>query len=166
MEMIINRAELADVPEITQILTRAVRYKQEHGDKAWGSKEYTPKEVEDRVEAGNTYVAQTGGERVGTFMLIWEDGMMWGEQPPNAGYIHQLATRDGYRGQGFGEKMINWAAQEVAKKSRQWLRLDCSPDNADLCAYYEELGFKRVGVREIHAPTHTYMAALYERPVK
>jgi ribosomal protein S18 acetylase RimI-like enzyme len=166
MGLDIRKAQLEDAEALAEILTLAVQYKLDHGDKAWGTTPYTPKELRERIAKGNTYAAWLDGALVATFMLLWEDEMMWGEQPPVAAYVHQLAVNDGYHGQGIGEQLMSWAGQQTAKRGRRLLRIDFPPHNAGLKDYYEKLGFKFVKNREIHAPHATYTAALYERPTK
>lgn len=78
--------------------------------------------------------------------------------------MHQLAVKEGYRGQDLGKQLLDWAGQQAANNGRGLLRIDFSPENDGLKAYYEKLGFKWVQNREIHAPHATYTAALYERP--
>lgn len=135
------------------------------GDKAWGTEPYTPQELHDRIAKANTYAAWLEDEIVGTLLFLWEDEMMWGKQPPVAAYVHQLAIKDGYHGQGIGEQLLDWADRKAAKAGRKLLRIDFPPQNTGLKKYYEKLGFKFVMNREIHAPHATYIAALYEHPV-
>lgn len=168
MGLKISRANQADIPIIVEILSAAVKYKAEHDDYAWGKADdvYTNGEIQPRITAGNTYIAKLGDEVAGTFMLLWDDTEMWGKQPANAGYIHQMAVKAGLHGQHIGERMIDWVASQVLADNRQFVRLDCPPSNERLCGYYESLGFKKVTTREINRPNiKPYLAALYERTV-
>lgn len=165
MQLMIRKAGLADAEPLAEILTQATQYKIAHGDNAWGSEPYTAEELEARIAKGNTYAAWLGDTIVGTMLFLWEDEMMWGKQPPVAAYVHQLATRDGYRGQNIGGQMLDWASQQAADNGRQLLRIDFPPQNDGLRQYYEGLGFQFVENRLIEAPHATYTAALYERSV-
>lgn len=157
-------AKPEDAEALAEILSSALQNKVAHGDMAWGTEPYTAEELHERIEQGNTYIARLGNEPVGTLLLTWEDEMMWGKQPPNAAYVHQLAIKDGYRGMDLGKQFLDWAGQQAANNGRELLRIDFPPKNYGLKAYYEKLGFKWVQNREIHAPHATYMAALYEKP--
>lgn len=161
----IRKAELADAAPLAEILTQAMKYKIAHADSAWGSEPYTADELHSRIAKGNTYTAWLGDTVVGTLLLLWEDEMMWGKQPPIAAYVHQLAVKDGHRGQDLGKQLLDWASQQAADQGRELLRIDFPPENDGLRAYYEKLGFKYVEDREIHAPRAIYNAALYERRV-
>lgn len=166
MDLVISKARLEDAEALAAILTQAMRFKLAHADTAWGSEPYTAEELQGRIEKGVTYAAWMDGNLVATLLLLWEDAMMWGEQPPIAAYVHQLAVKDGYHGRGIGEKLLDWAGQQAVKRGRRLVRLDCPPTNTGLRTYYETHGFTWVKNREIHAPHATYIAALYERPVK
>lgn len=165
MRLSIRKAALSDTVDLAEILTQAMQYKLSLGDKAWGEHPYTAEQVQEQIVKGNTYVAWINDKRVGTLILLWEDEMYWGKQPPEAAYVHKLAIRDVYHGQGIGEKLLDWADQQAGEQRRKLLRIDFPPTNAGLRAYYEKLGFRWVMDREIHAPHATYIAALYERPV-
>lgn len=164
MNLHVRKATLDEVEALAEILTQAMNYKLSLGDKAWGTEPYTVQELQDRISKGHTYTAWLDKEVVGTLIFLWEDEMMWGEQPPVAAYVHQLAIKDGYHGQGIGEQLLEWAGQKALEKGRKLLRIDFPPHNEGLKRYYEKLGFKFVVNREIHAPHATYTAALYERP--
>lgn len=161
----ITKATAADIPFIAAILTDAVRYKLDHHDTAWGSKAFSDEEVRGMVMAGLTYIMHLDGEPVGTVRLQWEDKLYWGEQPPDAGYIHLLAVKAGMHGRELGGHIIEWAIAEVGKNNRRFLRLDCRPDNKKLREYYEKHGFRLKRKQRIdndESDVH-YTAALYER---
>lgn len=161
----VSQALPEDAEVLAEILSSAIRNKIAHGDMAWGDKPYTTDELRGRIEKGNTYIARLGDRPVGTLLLIWEDEMTWGKHPPIAGYVHQLATKDGYRGMGIGKQLLEWASQQAANNGKELLRIDFPPENDGLKAYYASLGFKWVQDREIQTPHATYTAALYERPI-
>ena len=165
MGLKVTAAKREDIPELVTILTKATEFKLAHDDKAWGSQPYTEKEVGLSLEAGTTYTARRDGEIVGTVMLLWEDEGMWSKQPPDAGYIHRLAIKEGLHGQGLGSQIMDWAAKEVAKKGRKYLRLDCPSTNIELCAYYETNGFTRVATKP-NPMYPNYTAAYFERTAK
>jgi GNAT superfamily N-acetyltransferase len=163
MKPIIKKAILADAAALSEILTQAMYYKLSLDDAAWGMQPYKTDEMHDRIQKGNTYSAWLGDELIGTLMLLWEDELIWGKQPPVAAYVHQLAIKDGYHGQNMGEQLLKWANQKTAQQQRRLLRIDLPEGNQGLKQYYEKLGFRWVMNREVRAPHKTYIAALYER---
>lgn len=153
-----------DAELVSQILTDATRYKNQLGDTMWGDEGWSVDEVLESMSESTMYIIKQGDEVVATASLQWEDERNWGEQPPVAGYMHRLAVRNDFHGQGLGETITDWISAQVAKEGRQYLRLDCEESNTELCAYYEKLGFVKVGTRPV--PEYgDYAAALYQRPV-
>jgi RimJ/RimL family protein N-acetyltransferase len=64
----------------------------------------------------------------------------------------------------LGKVIVDWAEAQTALFGYSVLRLDCEAKNTKLCQFYEKIGFKLVGTREV--PEYgDYVAALYERPV-
>ncbi|MDQ2880505.1 MAG: hypothetical protein M3Y48_04380 [Actinomycetota bacterium] len=53
---------------------------------------------------------------------------------------------------GLGSHLLNWAAGEVGRRHRQWLRLDCVALNRRLCQYYESHGFRHRGDVQVGGP--------------
>ena len=163
-KLTITPATEADIPAVADILTDATTYKVEHGDMAWGTGGWSHSEVEDSNTEGTTYLVHDGGELVGTVALQDTDERSWGEQPPDATYLHRLAFGHDFHGRGLGEQVIGWAAEMATLKGHQFLRLDCDARNTSLCAYYERQGFVKVGTKEI--PEYKdYVAALYQKAI-
>jgi len=54
-------------------------------------------------------------------------------------------VRKDFNGRGLGSFMLDWCANKVSCLNRRFVRLDCAVQHTKLCAYYESLGFIRVG---------------------
>lgn len=165
LDIAIEAAKPEDAEILAAILSSSVRNKVAHGDMVWGSEPYTADELHERIAKGNTYIARLGDEPVGTLMLLWDDKMTWGEQPPVAAYVHQLVVNDSHRGMGLGKQLLDWASQQAARSGKELLRLDVPHDNKGLKSYYEKLGFQWVQDKEVHSPSETYTVSLYERQI-
>jgi ribosomal protein S18 acetylase RimI-like enzyme len=163
-----STAQQSDIPAITGVLTDATQYKLEQGDTSWGDEGWFHHEIQERMDDGSTfYLVKQGDEMIGTVSLSWQDERNWGDRPNDAGYMHQLAVKDGHHGNDLGGRIMDWLAKEAKKENRQFLRLDCDANNEGLCSYYEEHGFVRVGTNSRQDnEMGTYEAALYERPVR
>lgn len=160
----IRRATPADVPVLTQIRNDAHAKKVAHGDYAWGKEGdgFSEGWVLNSLSRRAVYVLEQDGSPVGTFSLDWEDEAYWGVQAPVAGYLHGLSVRKGFNGLGLGRFVIDWCTHQVRQQDRRFVRLGCDARNTRLCAYYESLGFIRVGIAP--EPAHgDYVDALYER---
>ncbi|CAN7502746.1 GNAT family N-acetyltransferase [Caballeronia sp. LjRoot31] len=157
---IIRMAGEGDVPALTQIRNDAHAKKVAHCDYAWGKEGdgFSERWVLNNVSQKEVYVVEQDGTSVGTFSLDFDDDSHWGPQEPIAGYVHGLCVRKGFNGRGLGSFMLDWCANKVSGMNRRFVRLDCDVQNAKLCAYYESLGFIRVGLKP-----DGYVWSLYEK---
>jgi 8-oxo-dGTP pyrophosphatase MutT (NUDIX family)/ribosomal protein S18 acetylase RimI-like enzyme len=163
----IRRATADDVPAVTQIRNDARAKKVAHGDYAWGKEGdgFSEGWVLNSLSRRAVYVVEQDRMPVGTFSLDWDDEVYWGPQEPIAGYVHGLSVKKGFNGLGLGSFMIDWCANQVSILNRHLVRLGCDARNTALCAYYESLGFVRVGVKPMSGHGG-YIDSLYEKSVK
>ena len=119
-------------------------------------------ELDERIERGELFVVDLDGEPAATFTLLWDDPSFWGDQPPEAAYLHKLAVLPPFRGRGLGARIVEWAERRTAAASRGYLRLDCKRDNPGIRGWYERLGFEHRG--DVDHPR--FEAALYERTIR
>ena len=115
------------------------------------------------IERGEVYVVESeDGEAVATVSMLPDDPLYWGDQPPDAFYVHKLAVRRDQAGRGIGAAVVEWANAEAAEAGREFLRLDCLGDNPGIRDYYEDLGFEHRGDVVLDGRT----ISLYERSVR
>jgi ribosomal protein S18 acetylase RimI-like enzyme len=154
--MKIDAARAEELDEVVGVLSEAAAWLRSRGIEQWPSP-YPTEWVAPSIERGETYLARENGEVAGTITLRWEDPAFWGEQPPVAGYVHGVAVRRKFAGRG--PELLEWAADRVREADRDRLRLDCRTDNAELRAYYEQLGFEHRGDTTVD----DFRTSLYER---
>jgi ribosomal protein S18 acetylase RimI-like enzyme len=160
----IRRAMAEDVPVLTQIRNDAHAKKVAHGDYAWGKEGdgFSEGWVRNNVSQKEVYLVELEGNPVATFSLVLDEDNHWGPQEPTAGYVHGLSVRKHFNGRGLGSLMLDWCANKVSSLNRRFVRLDCAVHNAKLCAYYESLGFIRVGLY-VEPEPGGYVWSLYEK---
>ena len=112
------------------------------------------------LEAGETWLATRDGDVVATITLQWDDEIVWGQRPPDAGYVHRLAVRR--HAAGVGRELLAWTDGEVRAAGRDFVRLDCWRENPKLRAYYEASGFEHRG----DAEEWGWPVTRYERPLE
>jgi ribosomal protein S18 acetylase RimI-like enzyme len=139
--------EPADAGAVLDLLSEAATWTAANGRANWPAR-FPTAIVERGIERGELFVAELDGELVATLALQWSDRRFWGEQPPDAGYVHRLAVRRAHAGRGLGADALEWASAQVRERDRRWLRLDVPADNLPLGAYYERLGFRPRGQAE------------------
>ncbi|MEQ6124983.1 GNAT family N-acetyltransferase [Pseudotenacibaculum sp. MALMAid0570] len=95
------------------------------------------------------FINLEGDENIGMVRIMNEDFLYWGEQNKKAKYIHSLVIKETYNGKGIGSLVIDAIGKRALKNDCKYLRLDAVSNNISLCKYYEKLGFKKVGEKEM-----------------
>ncbi len=108
------------------------------------------------------FIEFLNGENLGMVRILNEDLLYWGKQNEKAKYIHSLVIKEKYNGQGIGAKIIQTIEHNAKVENCKYLRLDADSKNPKLCAYYEQLGFKKVGAKELSLSVYN----LYEKELK
>jgi len=115
----ITRATEADVDALVALYDEAAAWLMARGSRQWPPGWWTPKVVAKEMRAGHElYLARRGDAPVGKLTLQWDDTEVWGEQPPDAGYVHGLCVSRAVAGRGLGAALLDWAAQRVRANGR------------------------------------------------
>lgn len=165
MNIEVRRATSDDAGALANLYQQANAFKQAHGDNIWGDKPFTADEMLEMVGRGNTYVGLVAGSVAVAANLTWADAHMWGQDvglDGQAGYIHQLASGDAYK--GTGREMLTWLESRIYAEGRPFARLDCPADADILCGYYENAGYTRIGTAVLTNPYY-YKLAYFQKTV-
>jgi ribosomal protein S18 acetylase RimI-like enzyme len=167
---IISRASAADASLVIAVIEDAARWLMSRGIAQW-QWFLTPAGhdlVNRRIAMHEVYLVHAGAtgpnDAIATVTVQWSDRDFWLDRGDDgtAGYVHGLAVRRAHAGLGWGEQLIDHAADRCRQRGRSLLRLDCMADNSQLRAYYERLGFELVEQRRVH---DRFDSALYQRAV-
>ncbi len=134
MHIRIHEAELQDIPEMAEIIASA---------EAWISYGIDYNQARRMLstlpDALYVAISVKTGEVVG-FGSLRRDGV------GNIGaYVRLFAVKDKYRGRGVGRQLMDFIWQ-IAVQTSPNLFLICSENNREALAFYEKMGFARVGV--------------------
>lgn len=119
--------------------------------------------IASSIELGQVYLAKQEEEAIGTLTLQWSDKLVWGDVPDDAGYVHRLAIRRAFAGNGLGRLLLQWAEDIAASVGKHYLRLDCWTDNLTLCQYYERAGYICRGKLVFQGKQQAWNTSLYEK---
>lgn len=158
----VEKAEPADQAAVVDLLSQAASWLAGRGIHQWPVP-FPADRVATKIAEGHVFVARNGSTVVGTITLdFWADPEFWQEADDgDAGYVHRLAVRRDWAGQGVGALLLDWAADQVARSGRRWLRLDCMKDNHSLHNYYRRLGFEHL--RDVNL-AHRISGSLFQKP--
>jgi GNAT superfamily N-acetyltransferase len=116
----------------------------------WRNNELLPAEIARDIAAGLFFVAEHSGAAAGVVKFQLEDAQFWPDVPSDeAAYIHRLAVRRSYAGQGASTTLMQWAAEQTGLLRRRYLRLDCEASRPRLRAIYERFGFRHHSDRQV-----------------
>ena len=158
----IRRAKPEELPIVMEILGEVAAWLEAKGISQWPSppNEHWWRRTAAYIGQGDVYLVGIVKNIFATVRLTWQDAY-W----PNDGtavYIHSMAVRPQWQGQGIGEFLLSWAAMQAYQSKRQFVRLDCLASNDRLRQYYQDQGFTYCD----QVVDRDYAAALYEIDIK
>jgi len=144
--LVIRKASVMDASAILILWQDAAKWLQAKGIDQWNPEGFTLERVIKYMNNGSDiYLAQLIDEYVGTFTITWKDPFIWGElDNSESGYIHKLAVDRKFKGLGIGHKLLRLAEDEIRKKGKKFIRLDCMADNIKLNQYYRDYGYQYI----------------------
>jgi GNAT superfamily N-acetyltransferase len=89
----------------------------------------------------NLYVAECGGEVVGTFQTLLTTTLTG--RGGTSMIVEAVQTRSDMRGRGIGGQMINFCLEEARRLHLRQVQLTSNAARADAHRFYERLGFAR-----------------------
>jgi len=119
--------------------------------------------VEDGFGNGEFYFIIIKEQVAGMYRLLTADELYWGVQETEARYIHSLVVLNEYSGQQIGRRVLEQLITKTREAGITLFRLDCNAANKALCNYYEQLGFRQVGMKQMpHSLNGLYEIKLSE----
>lgn len=178
--MLIERAQIDDLPAVLDVLDELAAWLQQRGITQWpikfsGEGDWREERLRSYVEDGECWLVRADdGEVAATFTTGGPDPHFahgWPDDPDKGLYVYRMAVRRKYAGHSMGTKILDWCGGRAAALGYDWLRLDCHRKNRELQLYYEEHGFEHVDT-VVHTmpdggdgePYTRGSGALYQRP--
>ena len=158
----IRRARPADAGVVEDVLVEAAAWVDALGVVMWEEGELVPERIAAEVGAGQFFIAHVQGDAAGVIRFQLDDRLFWPDLPPGeSAFVHRLAVRRPYKGQGVSDALLEWAVERARALGKRHLRLDCDESRPKLRALYERLGFRFHSYRQVGA----YYVARYEYPL-
>ncbi|MDA7915805.1 GNAT family N-acetyltransferase [Verrucomicrobia bacterium] len=135
-------AQLEDLKTVCSILQEAATWLTETGQTLWLLDELSENTIRGDITKGHFHLFEINGNAVGTLKFQLEDELFWPDVPQSeSAFVHRVAIRRAYSGQGLSTQMLEWAVKETRRIQRFHLRLDCVATRPKLRAIYENFGF-------------------------
>lgn len=146
----IRPARPDDIETISATLQEAARWLEDTGKPMWRDSELLPSRVADDVNAGLFVIAVLNTEPAGVIKFQLADPLFWPDAPhTDSAFVHRLAVRRRFAGQGISTALLNWAAENARSLGKRYLRLDCEASRQKLRAIYERFGFQHHSDRQV-----------------
>jgi GNAT superfamily N-acetyltransferase len=157
----ITRARAAERDTVLDVMNEAATWLESREIYQWEPGRFDIALLEEAIAAGEMYLVWRGDEPAGTFSLMERDPVVWGAQPPDAGYLHDFAIRRAFSGIELGRCILAGVERTCIAAGKTWLRLDCVAWNEPLNDYYRRAGFAYRRAIGIHNPINLYEKRLW-----
>lgn len=171
--MNIRLAKQSDLQTLNQILVQAAERIASMGSSQWC--ELLASDVEaiilPRILKQHVYVGELDNKVVIMAFVMpeeeWDKSLWYQFKSSNeALYLHKLAIKPGYEGQGIAQSFLNRLESELVNSAKiSVLRLDCMKEKMGLNALYQRAGFNYVGTYQGEITNNTEFN-LYEKTMK
>ncbi|WP_167954878.1 GNAT family N-acetyltransferase [Anaerosporobacter faecicola] len=157
--MIVQATE-REIPVIEEILGDVVDWMEREGiPNLWNRTNIRWEKLSKNYCIQDFYILYEEEEPIACMAITDVDQTYWPDvSKGEAFYLHKLAVKRAYAGNGVSKKMVTYAKELVRMKNKETLRLDCNADRLKLRALYENYGFHLV--KEIKTKAG-YPIALY-----
>ena len=106
----------------------------------------TRQHLEEWTKSRALWVAELDGSVIGSIAVWLHDPTDYWPETELATYIRDLMVSPKHRHEGLRASMLRWAERFSASRGRDRVRLDCDAANERLCRYYQDCGYRRVGI--------------------
>ncbi len=152
------QAKVGDAEVVSSILQEAADWLIEKDQKLWEINDLSIDKLGEHVEKGMFWLAKVGDEFAGCIRYQVSDLEYWDDIPhQDSAFVHRVAVRRKFAGQGISAKMIEWAKAKAKSEGKKYLRLDCA-NREKLRKVYEGFGFKFHSLKE----REPYLVVRYE----
>jgi GNAT superfamily N-acetyltransferase len=138
----VRRAVLAEVHDAVAIIREAATWAAARGIDVWAPLEIREEAFEASARKAELLIGFADTTPAATMLLQTEDPVYWpNEAPASALYLHKVAVRRSFAGQGWLARLIDFAVVEANSAGIPRLRLDTIL-RPKLRSMYEQHGFR------------------------
>ncbi len=156
--------DLNNINKLSEILIEAAEWLISENIKNWDPNKLTADYLLQNNSIDEFFLCYKDGEAIGCMKLQARDDMFWPDDSVGESlYIHKLAVKRKFAGQGISTFMLDWAKLQAKEKGCKYLKLDCIANRTKLCKVYERQDFIKVGERLVFGK---YPTAFFEYAIK
>jgi len=144
---IVNSTQ-ADIDTIFDFYDDAIALQKVKFNKHWQG--FERRVIEQEIAENRQYKLVAEGVTVCIFAVTFNDAAIWGKRDKSPSvYIHRIVTKPAFRGNNYVKNIIEWAIGFGDKNGKEFVRMDTWGDNQKLIDYYQNCGFKFLGLSDV-----------------
>ncbi|WP_300433767.1 GNAT family N-acetyltransferase [Christiangramia sp.] len=146
----IRKAKITELQEIKNLTEACARAMIKKGILQWNEHYPSLKKLKADILKEELYVFQEQNKIIGIIVITETMDeeyipITWLSRTSNNIYIHRLATHPDFWGQGYAQKLMDFAENYAKKNQFESVRLDTFSQNKRNQRFYEARGYKRLG---------------------
>lgn len=143
--MEIRTADANDLDTVFSLYDAAIEFQKTVFDKHWLG--FDRNLVSTELAERRLWKLIESEEVACIWSVAYADPMIWGEDSSDrAMYIHRIVTNPDFRGRGYVRTITEWAKGHARENGLRFVRMDTWGDNEKLIDYYQDCGFRLVGI--------------------
>ena len=140
-----ENAVLADIDIIFDLYDKAIEFQKKVFHHSWLG--FDRRMVETEIDEKRLWKIIDEEQIACIYSVTYADPMIWRERSEDpAIYIHRIVTNPDFRGHGYARAITEWAKDFARSNDIRFVRMDTWGDNQKLIDYYQDCGFKFLGV--------------------
>lgn len=145
----IRRAKISEIPDILTITKACALHMIQNGILQWNEHYPSESAFQNDIERGELYVLEIEGQIIGsivisTFMDAEYYPIKWLTPNENNVYIHRLSILPRHQGQGYAQKLMDFAENYARENGYASVRLDTFSQNKRNQRFYEKRGYRKL----------------------
>ena len=145
----IRRAKIQEIPEIMEVARACAAHMMNMGIFQWNDHYPTEKSFTIDISRQELYVLLNEGGIIGMVALTTTmdeeyKPVEWLTKNKNNLYVHRLGVHPDFQGQGYAQKMMDYAEQFAKENGFDSVRLDTFSKNRRNQHFYEQRGYIRL----------------------
>ena len=161
----IRRAKISEINDILTITKACAEHMTQKGIVQWNEHYPSKFAFQIDIERNELFVLELEDKIIGTitistFMDEKYYPIEWLTTNENNMYVHRLSVHPKHQGQGYAQKLMDFAENHARDKSYVSVRLDTFSQNKRNQRFYEKRGYKKLGdiffPKQSEHPCHCY----------
>ena len=146
-----RNAIISDLPQIWEILQKAIERRKKDGSNQWQDGYPNPKVIQRDIDNGNGFVLTENTQVIGyTAILINNEPeyeKIEGEWLTNDDFVvfHRVAISEKHLGKGFAKKMMHCIEAYALSKDICSIKADTNHDNIPMMTLFKKMGYTLCG---------------------